>query len=114
MIALAKGGTTSALYWNPENAKGTDCAGCLWTPTSGKGGGQKLPMFDLVSRFSKAFGPGTAYTTVPVAADDVPNVRVLATDRTVLVVNTLDRQISAKVDGKRFDMQAYEVKWLTR
>ncbi|MFC8350548.1 xylan 1,4-beta-xylosidase [Streptomyces sp. NPDC057280] len=114
MIALAKGGTTSALYWNPENEKGTDCAGCLWTPTNGKDGGQELPMFDLVSRFSKAFGPGTDFATVPVAADDVPNVRVLATDRTVLVVNTLDRQISAKVDGKRFDMQAYEVKWLTR
>jgi hypothetical protein len=71
-------------------------------------------MFDLVSRFSKAFGPGADFATVSVAADDVPNVRVLATDRAVLVVNTLDRQISAKVDGKRFDMQAYEVKWLTR
>ncbi|MFJ8783027.1 xylan 1,4-beta-xylosidase [Streptomyces sp. NPDC102476] len=114
MIALAKGGTTSALYWNPENEKGTDCAGCLWTPTSGSGGGRKLPMFDLVSRFGEAFPPGSAYENVSVAADDVPNVRVLATDRTVLVVNTLNRKISAEVDGKRFDMQAYEVKWLTR
>jgi hypothetical protein len=51
---------------------------------------------------------------VPVAKDDVPNVRVLATDRVVLVVNTLDRAISAQVDGKRFDMKAYEVKWLER
>ena len=51
---------------------------------------------------------------MPVAADDVPNVRVLATDRTVLVVNILDRPISAKVDGKRFEMQAYEVRWLNR
>ncbi|MFJ9102915.1 xylan 1,4-beta-xylosidase [Streptomyces sp. NPDC102405] len=114
MIALAKGGTTSALYWNPENEKGTDCAGCLWTPTSGSGGGRKLPMFDLVSRFGEAFPPGSAYENVSVAADDVPNVRVLATDRTVLVVNTLNRKISAQIDGKRFDMQAYEVKWLTR
>ncbi|PWI19487.1 xylan 1,4-beta-xylosidase [Streptomyces sp. Act143] len=114
MIALAKGGTTSAFYWNPENERGTDCAGCLWTPTSGKDGGQQLPMFDLVSRFSKAFPPGTDYTTVSVAADDVPNVRVLATDKAVLVVNILDRQISAKIDGRRFDMAAYEVKWLTR
>jgi hypothetical protein len=114
MIALAKGGTTSAFYWNPENEKGTDCAGCLWTPTSGSGGGQKLPMFDLVSRFGKAFPPGSAYENVSVAADDVPNVRVLATGRTVLVVNTLNRKISAQIDGKRFDMQAYEVKWLTR
>ncbi|MGK3939400.1 xylan 1,4-beta-xylosidase [Streptomyces caeruleatus] len=114
MIALARGGTTSAFYWNPENAKGTDCAGCLWTPTAGSGGGRKLPMFDLVSRFGRSFPPGTAYTTVSVAADDVPNVRVLATDRTILVVNVLDRGISAKIDGKRFDMRAYEVKWLSR
>jgi len=114
MIALAKGGTTSALYWNPENEKGTACAGCLWTPTSGGSGGQKLPMFDLVSRFSRAFSPGSTYESVSVAADDVPNVRVLATDKTVLVVNTLNRQISAEIDGKKFEMQAYEVKWLTR
>lgn len=114
MIALAKGGTSSAFYWNPENEKGTDCAGCLWTPTSGSGGGEKLPMFDLVSRFGKAFPPGSAYANVSVAADDRPNVRVLATDRTVLVVNTLNRQISTEIDGKKFDMQAYEVKWLTR
>ncbi|MFF7054315.1 xylan 1,4-beta-xylosidase [Streptomyces griseorubiginosus] len=114
MIALAKGGTTSAFYWNPENENGTDCAGCLWTPTSGSGGGRKLPMSDLVSRFGKAFAPGSTFENVSVAADDVPNVRVLATDRTVLVVNTLNRQISASVDGKRFDMRAYEVKWLTR
>lgn len=42
------------------------------------------------------------------------NVRVLATDKAVLVVNTLNRSINAQVDGKRFDMLAYEVKWLTR
>ncbi|WP_406128453.1 GH39 family glycosyl hydrolase [Streptomyces sp. NBC_00989] len=114
MIAMAKGGATSAFYWNPEDEKGTDCAGCLWTPTDGSDGGKQLPMYDLVSRFDAAFGPGTTYETVPVAADDVPNVRVLATDRTILVVNTLDRQISAKVDGKQFEMAAYGVKWLTR
>ncbi|WP_328832382.1 xylan 1,4-beta-xylosidase [Streptomyces sp. NBC_00252] len=114
MIAMAKGGATSGFYWNPEAEKGTECAGCLWTPTDGSDGGRQLPMYDLVSRFDAAFGPGATFETVPVAADDVPNVRVLATDRTVLVVNTLDRQISAKVDGKTFDMAAYGVKWLSR
>jgi hypothetical protein len=114
MIALAKGGATSGFYWNPEEEKGTECAGCLWTPTDSSDGGRQLPMYDLVSRFDAAFGPGTTYETVSVAADDVPNVRVLATDRTILVVNTLDRQISAKVDGKQFDLAAYGVKWLTR
>ncbi|MFD4569303.1 xylan 1,4-beta-xylosidase [Streptomyces sp. NPDC058467] len=114
MIAMAKGGASSGFYWNPEKEKGTDCAGCLWTPTDSAGGGKRLPMYDLISHFGKQFPPGTTYRTVSVAADDVPNVRVLATDKAVLVVNTLDRSISAQVDGKRFEMGAYEVKWLTR
>ncbi|MEU7060777.1 xylan 1,4-beta-xylosidase [Streptomyces sp. NPDC046197] len=114
LIALVKGGASSGFYWNPEEEKGAGCAGCLWTPTDGGDGGRPLPMLDLVSRFNQAFPPGSSYASVSVAPDDVPNVRVLATDRTVLVVNTLDRPISAQVDGKRFDMKAYEVKWLKR
>ncbi|MEU3984948.1 xylan 1,4-beta-xylosidase [Streptomyces sp. NPDC026672] len=114
MIAMVKGGASSGFYWNPEKERGTGCAGCLWTPTDGASGGAGLPLYDLVSRFGRAFPPGTAYRTVQVAADDVPNVRVLASDRTVLVVNTRDRPISARVDGRRFDMRAYEVRWLDR
>lgn len=113
LIAIAKGGATSGFYWNPQKKEG-DCPGCLWTPTSTSDGGRALPLYDLLSRFNREFPPGTTYETVSVAPDDVPNVRVLASDRTVLVVNTLDRPISAKIDGKRFDMKAYEVKWLER
>ena len=114
MIAMVRGGASSGFYWNPEDEKGTSCPGCLWTPTYGAGGGTALPMLGLVTRFGAEFPPGTRYRTVSVAPDDVPNVRVLASDRTVLVVNVLDRPISARIDGKRFDMGAYEVKWLTR
>ncbi|MEU1010570.1 xylan 1,4-beta-xylosidase [Streptomyces sp. NPDC005890] len=113
LIALAEGGADSGFYWNPEERTGR-CPGCLWSPTDTPGGGRELPMYGLVSRFARAFPPGTRYETVSVAPDDVPNVRVLATARTVLVVNTLDRTISAQVDGKRFAMRAYEVKWLDR
>ncbi|MGW5434847.1 GH39 family glycosyl hydrolase [Streptomyces sp. NPDC004059] len=114
MIAMVKGGASSGFYWNPEEKNGTDCPGCLWTPTLAAEGGKPLPMYNLVSRFGKEFPPGTQYRTVPVAKDDAPDVRVLATDKVVLVVNTLDRTISAQVDGKRFDIKAYEVKWLPR
>ncbi|MFF9329266.1 xylan 1,4-beta-xylosidase [Streptomyces sp. NPDC014776] len=114
MIALARGGASSAFYWNPEKEQGTACPGCLWTPTGTESGGAALPLYDLLARFSRAFPPGTRYATVPVAPDDVPHVRVLASDRTVLVVNTLDRPISAQVDGRRFDLPAYGLKWLTR
>lgn len=114
LIALARGGTGSAFYWNPEERQGTACPGCLWTPTGAAGGGRPLPLYGLLSRFGRAFPPGTRYRGVSVAPDGVPDVRVLASDRTVLVVNTRDRATSARVDGRRIGLRAYEVRWLDR
>ncbi|AWW40377.1 GH39 family glycosyl hydrolase [Streptomyces cadmiisoli] len=114
LIAMVKGGATSGFYWNPQEEKGPDCPGCLWTPTGSGDGGRKLPMYDLLARFSAEFPPGTAYERVSVAADDASDLRVLATERAVLVVNTLDRATTARVDGRRLDLQAYEVRWLDR
>ncbi|MCM1974200.1 xylan 1,4-beta-xylosidase, partial [Streptomyces sp. G1] len=110
LIAMARGGATSGFYWNPEAEKGTDCPGCLWTPTDRAEGGRELPLYGLLSRFSAAFPPGTEYRDL--SAPD--HLRVLATDRTALVVNTLDRSTTATVDGKRVKLQAYEVRWLDR
>ncbi|MBG0856468.1 xylan 1,4-beta-xylosidase [Streptomyces spinoverrucosus] len=110
MIAMTKGGASSGFYWNPEEETGPGCPGCLWTPTDSGGGGAKLPMYDLVARFNAEFPPGTTYETVAAPAD----VRVLATDRTLLVVNIRDRAISGHVDGRRVDLQAYDVKWIER
>ncbi|MYZ10244.1 xylan 1,4-beta-xylosidase [Streptomyces sp. SID2999] len=110
LIAMARGGADSGFYWNPEKKSGADCPGCLWTPTGDTDGGRELPMYGLVSRFSTAFPPGTRYEKVSAA----PGLRVLASRNTVLVVNTLDRPVSARVDGKRFQMRGYEVKWLDR
>ncbi|AYN42123.1 xylan 1,4-beta-xylosidase [Streptomyces dangxiongensis] len=113
MIAMVRGGAGSGFYWNPQERTGP-CPGCLWSPTDTAGGGRELPLYGLVSRFARAFPPGTRYATVSVAPDAAPHLRVLATRRTVLVVNTLGRRISARVDGRRFTMGAYEVKWLGR
>ncbi|KOV68952.1 xylan 1,4-beta-xylosidase [Streptomyces sp. AS58] len=114
LIAMVRGGATSGFYWNPQEEKGPDCPGCLWTPTGSGDGGRKLPMYDLLARFSAEFPPGTAYERVSVAADDASDLRVLATEWAVLVVNTLDRATTARVDGRRLDLQAYEVRWLDR
>ncbi|CAM5542105.1 Xylan 1,4-beta-xylosidase OS=Streptomyces alboniger OX=132473 GN=CP975_06975 PE=3 SV=1 [Streptomyces alboniger] len=113
LMGMAKGGATSGFYWNPQK-RGAKCAGCLWTATQRADGGAGLPMLELIERFGAEFAPGTRFREVTVAADDRPHVRVLADDKAVLVVNTLDRRISAKVDGKRFDLAGYEVKWLKR
>ncbi|MCS0602041.1 xylan 1,4-beta-xylosidase [Streptomyces sp. LP11] len=113
MIAMAEGGASSGFYWNPEKRTGT-CPGCLWTPTENPDGGRELPLYGLVSHFARAFPPGTARTSVPVAPEDRADVRVLATARTVLVVNTRDHAVSARVDGRRLDLRAYDVRWLDR
>ncbi|MFE2042790.1 xylan 1,4-beta-xylosidase [Streptomyces sp. NPDC059477] len=111
LIALARGGTTSGFYWNPENERGPDCPGCLWTPTDTADGGRALPMYDLLSRFAAAFPPGTRQEDVPVST---PDVRTLASADTVLVVNTQDRRLTAEIAGERVDLTAYEVRWLDR
>ncbi|MET9296032.1 xylan 1,4-beta-xylosidase [Streptomyces sp. NPDC003077] len=113
LIEMVRGGATSGFYWNPQNT-GANCPGCLWRSTELDDGGGRLPMMRLLAAFSRAFPPGTPLREVDVAADDRPNVRVLATDRQVLVVNTKDRRIDADVDGQRFAMGPYEVRWLKR
>ncbi|MGV9573929.1 xylan 1,4-beta-xylosidase, partial [Streptomyces nigra] len=57
------------------------------------------------------FPPGTRYRKVSV---DEPGVRVLATDEVILAVNTLDRRTTVKIDGRKTELQAYEVRWLGR
>jgi hypothetical protein len=42
------------------------------------------------------------------------DVRALAGADAVLVVNTRDRPVVARVDGKRVKLAAYQVKWLDR
>jgi hypothetical protein len=114
MMALTRGGADAAFYWNPQE-RGRSCPGCLWTSTElTSGGGEQLPMMDLLRRFAAAFPPGTRFRDVSVAEDDKPNVRVLADDTTVLVVNTLGRTVQAKVDGRSFDLPAYGIRWLRR
>ncbi|MFE9403151.1 xylan 1,4-beta-xylosidase [Streptomyces sp. NPDC006530] len=113
MMALARGGAATALYWSPQERSGA-CPGCLWTPTQQNDGGRELPMYALIAKFAASFPPGTAVTAVGVAGDGLPNVRVLASARNVLVVNTLDRAVDAKVDGRSLAMAAYEVRWLPR
>ncbi|WP_428837700.1 GH39 family glycosyl hydrolase [Streptomyces olivaceiscleroticus] len=113
MMEMAKAGVATALYWNPQN-EDADCPGCLWRSTELDGGGEELPMMKLLARFGKEFPPGTAFRSVSVAPDDRPNVKVLADDDAVLVVNTLGRPIQAKIDGRTFDMPAYGLRWLKR
>ncbi|MGW7005732.1 xylan 1,4-beta-xylosidase [Streptomyces sp. NPDC054933] len=109
MMQLAEGGTDTAFYWNPESESG-DCPGCLWTGTGAdQQGGTPLPMMDLLRRFAAAFPPGTSFRTVTV---DNPKVRVLASGRTLIAVNTTDQQLTAHIDGATVNLSPYAVSWI--
>ncbi|MFK0171419.1 xylan 1,4-beta-xylosidase [Streptomyces sp. NPDC090306] len=114
MIAMVRGGATSGFYWNPEEEHGTDCPGCLWTPTADGDGGRELPLYTLVSRFGEEFAPGTAPGTVRVGPEGSRDVVALAGADAVLVVNTRDAPVVAEIDGRRVALTAYQVKWLKK
>ncbi|MEV0369630.1 xylan 1,4-beta-xylosidase [Streptomyces sp. NPDC050636] len=113
LIEMAAGGATGGFYWNPQN-EGADCPGCLWRSTELADGGRELAMMRLLSRFSRAFPPGTRPADVDVAGDGRSAVRALAGGRTVLVVNTGSRRSSVTVDGQGVALDGYEVRWLKR
>ncbi|SOR77553.1 MULTISPECIES: GH39 family glycosyl hydrolase [Streptomyces] len=115
MIAMARGGATTGFYWNPQNRAGR-CAGCLWRSTelTDGTGGQARPMLDLLRRFDAEFPPGTVYRAVDVASGAARDVRVLADDEAVLVVNTRDRPLRVTIDDRTVDMDAHQVLWLRK
>lgn len=109
MTRLVAGGAATALYWNPETPGGS-CPGCLWRGTdAGTDGGTPLPMMNLLRRFAAAFPPGTALRDVTV---DNPAVRVLGSAKAVVAVNTTDRAVTTRVDGRSVTLAAYGVDWL--
>ncbi|MEU4211232.1 xylan 1,4-beta-xylosidase [Streptomyces sp. NPDC026206] len=111
MMHLAESGAAGAFYWNPEE-KGSDCPGCLWRSTELADGGGRLPMLDLLTRFAGAFPPGTAFREADVGEEDRSRIRVLASGTSVLVVNTQDKPITVRVDGRTVELGAYGIRWL--
>ncbi|WP_235978218.1 glycoside hydrolase family protein [Streptomyces lycii] len=113
MMAMARGGAATGLYWNPQR-RGADCPGCLWRGTADADGGGALPMMSLLSRFGREFPPGTRFTEAKTGGDGARHLKVLADDRVVLAVNTLGRAVKAEVDGEPVEFGPYGVRWLTR
>ncbi|WP_246103424.1 xylan 1,4-beta-xylosidase [Streptomyces piniterrae] len=116
LIEMTLGGADGGFYWNPQNegSGSGDCPGCLWSGTELGGGGRELPMMRLLSRFSRAFPPGTRLRDVEVAGGGRSAVRVLADDRTAMVVNTSGRRSPVTVDGRELALDGYQVRWLRR
>jgi hypothetical protein len=109
MIELAQSGAQTVLYWNPDPGR-DDCATCLWTDTRAEDGGRPLPFLtEVLQAFARWFPPGTQLRPTPAA----PELRVLAQDRAMVVVNTTDRPVTATVDGHGVALAPYETRWFT-
>ncbi len=108
MMNMAEAGVSGAFYWNPEG--NTDaCPGCLWSSTELSGGGGRLPMMDLLSRFAEEFPVGKGVRRPDVRGE---GVQALASRDVLLVVNTRDEEASVRVDGRAVVLKGYEVRWL--
>ncbi|MBN6053658.1 xylan 1,4-beta-xylosidase [Nonomuraea sp. RK-328] len=107
MMEFARGGVTTALYWNPQQKGGaTQCHGCVWDA-----GGREMPMAGLLSGFTRWFPVGVALEQVQ--SSDA-RVKVLAQAQQLVMVNTADRDVTATVDGKQVTLKPYEIKWSGR
>ncbi|MEV0232578.1 xylan 1,4-beta-xylosidase [Nonomuraea sp. NPDC050786] len=107
LMEFARSGVTTALYWNPQQQGEGECAGCLWAP---KVGGE-MPMAGLLSGFTKWFPVGVRVEQV---ATSNPRIKALGQERQMVMVNTSDRPVSAKVDGRPVTLRPYEIKWAGR
>ncbi|WP_308250008.1 GH39 family glycosyl hydrolase [Sphaerisporangium fuscum] len=107
MMEFARSGAATALYWSPQRKGGGDCPGCLWSPADG----QEMPMAGVLSGFTRWFPAGAQLVDVRVSD---PRVQVLAVDKQMIMVNTASTPLSVDVDGRRFQLNPYDVKWADR
>jgi Glycosyl hydrolases family 39 len=108
MIEMARSGVSTALYWNPEPTS-AGCATCLWTDTRADDGGTPLPFLATLQAFARWFPPGTRLRGVAVP----PEVRVLAQEQAIVIVNTVDATVPVELDGGVVRLGPYETRWIT-
>ncbi|MET7461189.1 xylan 1,4-beta-xylosidase [Nonomuraea sp. NPDC005501] len=107
MMEFARGGVTTALYWNPQQKSGArECHGCVWDAD-----GREMPMAGLLSGFTRWFPAGVALEQVQ--SSDA-RVKVLAQAQQVVMVNSAATDVTATVDGKQVTLKPYEIRWSGR
>jgi hypothetical protein len=74
------------------------------------GGGQPLPVLtDVLHRFARSFPPGVDRRKMQVP----DGLLALASDDSIVIVNTTNSTISATVDGHRLDFSPYATRWIS-
>ncbi|MGZ4691463.1 MAG: GH39 family glycosyl hydrolase [Acidimicrobiia bacterium] len=110
LMAMATSGASVALVWQPEGGPGS-CMGCLWSDTARSDGGEPTPFARSLGEFVARFPPGSKL--VQVSAPTAP-IAVLASAKTILLVNTSPKPVEAAVNDRSVPMRGYEVRYLER
>jgi hypothetical protein len=99
-----------SLRWEPQG-RHDSTAGYheenVWTDTRVPGGGQPLPFYESMRLISEHFSEGTPIYVPRTSSNDLV---AIASDVSVLLINTTDSQVVVDVSGALFTLERYEVR----
>jgi len=109
LTAMARSGASVALRWQPQGVRGYPFGGdqeSLWSDTQVAGGGYAFPFAATSRAFAQTFPPGTPLVR---AVSSDPEIAVLASRTTTLLVNGHSSGQQILLDGSPLTLGAYGV-----
>ncbi len=97
-------GAATALQWNPEQG---ELDAFLFTDTENADGGQRTPLYDVVSYFNNYFSAGTEIVASTSSSDWL---EVLASTEYTMLINKKDESVTVNVNGQIVELDRYQVK----
>ncbi len=109
---MARSGAANAMKWQAQGVATDGYAGnqgSFWSDTRNAGGGQPFPFYRSAKAFHDHFGAGRALYQ---ATSSSPDVEVLASATTILLVNKRATLLKVSVNGTVVTMAGHEVRVL--
>jgi hypothetical protein len=110
LMTMAESGAAAALIWQPEGGPG-NCIGCLWSDSALDDGGAPTPFARSLRAFVAGFPAGSPLMSLTTST---AQIAVLASTKTVLLVNTSRDPVETAVNGRAVPLRGYEVRYLER
>lgn len=111
LVRTLRGGAAAVLIWGPQgNAAGISFPVGLFTDTQERDGGKATALYPVLEAFRDDFGPGTRLYE---ATSSSPDVRVLASATTALLIDTRPVAIPVTVNGIPVGLGPYGVRVVT-
>jgi len=110
LMRMVQSGAAVELRWQPQGVAGSSYQGdqeSLWSDTRVSGGGQAFPAYTWNKAIHTNFAPGAVlYRTT----SSSPDVEVLASATTTLLVNKRSTSLTVSVNGNVITLAGYEVR----